>query len=1107
MQTKRPAILINRLAGAHVEHADGDGNTALLLSIDKRASIDLVTVLVQHGAAVNTRNFAGRSALTAAVEKDLPMHVKLLLEKGANPETVSEESLDKCSKEVRLMIEAKRAAASTTTSPVVPDLDLVVARQEVQRKFLKRLLPTMLRMPGMAPAGLVPATERALAVAVLLVLEHIPEETRHLITESVAAGTLALAEDLLIDGTSQDTLLSLRLVQALVKTCSPHANLVLRYYVQPIICDLAQEKGALYEKLALQPDINITLAKQPTVALLSKVVPSAEASAQGVVLLARRVQEMLSPPNEAVSAAVTRSNNNACSGANCVSSNTDFKVGNHATLSTRLAIGEASALEELHDLLLQGEVLTSKQLVDTGLLDALLAFLEPPDAVLHAQRFELFWKTLTKIPQDAVGNAATPALWALLRRIQKVISVHESVQVPVQLGTTMALGVDLGMRALLEPHRVELVSLAKVESATATAVAAAETLNASVAMTDGDRAGASDTGCTDCVAVERSAFRAEVGELGRQEIADAEASAVSQVHTVDVDGTAVQDVQAPCTAERSFSSGSASEGREHVAGGASNRGGDAAPSSQEFDPTLAGSTRETRAAATEARESTRVWEAASTKTEEEAKGMNALSVLVEPLVSVMQLSSHVLRLSDINDVGYEAYCQGLVGLMIFDRPRVLLAEQAVSYRPAIVEGFRRVSSSGIGVHQLRYCAGVVLDDQGLPCSDSVQELRKEGEEARVEVVLAVRDYRLSRLRMLPCVYSEHATELSARAAAAWAEAAEEEERCYMIVITYPHEAVPMDIFIDSVMGAVLQALRQADPGQTPYGKQYGDEYDFPSRGFVDGQPEFQESLTRGLSESPFEAAVARGQTRREAQVLLSRLNGICEASIKVDRSKNFMPPLQQGSELNIGSRVQSKYGRHDSDSAFGTVIARGGRMATDSSATPKSSDRYSVVYDDGVVVEAVPCNSLRALAKRQQPVPPAPGRHLAVALGRAVAAPLLDDGPTNPAALSRAFKSFLRKGEEAVPVRYELAEPATNQAGPGGAPPTSQALPASGSSTHGTGAEAGTSGDARTHALAGHSSRVNALGGLSCRDGREYFEDLELFPPPLLQVHFALLKA
>ena len=1094
------------MAGAHVEHADGDGNTALLLSIDKRASIDLVTVLVQHGAAVNTRNFAGRSALTAAVEKDLPLHVKLLLDKGANPETVSEESLAKCGEVVRLMIEAKRAATSLTKSPVVPDLDLVVARQEVQRKFLKRILPTMLRMPGMAPAGLVPATERALAVAVLLVLEHIPAETRHLITESVAAGTLALAEDLLIDGTSQDTLLSLRLVQALVKTCSPHAKLVPRYYVQPIICDLAQEKGALYEKLALQPDINITLAKQPTVALLSKVVPSAEASAQGIVLLARRVQDMLSPSKDAVSAAVTRSNSNACSGASCVSWEADFKVGNHATLSTRLAIGEASALEELHDLLLQGEVLTSKQLVDTGLLDALLAFLEPPDAVLHAQRFALFWKTLTKIPQDAVGNTATPALWALLRRIQKVISVHESVQVPVQLGTTMALGVNLGMRALLEPHSVELVSLAKVESATATALAAAETLDASVAMTDGDLAVASDTGCTDCVAVERSAFRAEVGRLGRQEIADAEGTAASQVRTVDVDGKAVQDVQASCTAEQGLSSGSASEGREHVAGGASNRGGDSAPSSKEFDPTLAGNTRETRAAAAEAQESTRIWEAASTKTEE-ANCMNALSVLVEPLVSVMQLSSHVLRLSDINDVGYEAYCQGLVGLMIFDRPRVLLAEQAVTYRPAIVEGFRRVSSSGIGVHQLRYCAGVVLDDQGLPCSDSVQELEEEGGEARVEVVLAVRDYRLSRLRMLPCVYSEHATELSARAAAAWAEAAEEEERCYMIVITYPHEAVPMDIFIDSVMGAVLQALRQADPGQTPYGKQYGDEYDFPSRGFVDGQPEFQESLTRGLSESPFEAAVARGQTRREAQVLLSRLNGICEASIKVDRSKNFMPSLQQGSELNVGSRVQSKYGRHDSDSAFGTVIARGGRMATDSSATPKSSDRYSVVYDDGVVVEAVPCNSLRALAKRQQPVPPAPGRHLAVALGRAVAAPLLDDGPTNPAALSRAFKSFLRKGEEAVPVRYELAEPATNQAGPGCAPPTSQALPASGSSTHGTGAEAGTSGDARTHALAGHSSRVNALGGLSCRDGREYFEDLELYAPPLLQVHFALLKA
>ena len=218
-----------------------------------------------------------------------------------------------------------------------------------------------------------------------------------------------------------------------------------------------------------------------------------------------------------------------------------------------------------------------------------------------------------------------------------------------------------------------------------------------------------------------------------------------------------------------------------------------------------------------------------------------------------------------------------------------------------------------------------------------------------------------------------------------------------------------------------------DSAQTPYGKQYGDEYDFPSRGFADGQPEFQESLTRGLSEAPYEAPVARGQTRREAQVLVSRLNGICEASLKVDHSssRHFMTPLQQGLEFTHGSRVHSKYGRIDSKGSLATVIARGRGVGGSVPKSASGADRYTMIYDDGVVVEAVPRNSMRPLAKRSAPAvtsSPAP-RRLAFALGR-VAPPSSDEGPSNPAALSRVFKSFLRKGEDAVPVRYELTEDA-----------------------------------------------------------------------------------
>ena len=64
------------------------------------------------------------------------------------------------------------------------------------------------------------------------------------------------------------------------------------------------------------------------------------------------------------------------------------------------------------------------------------------------------------------------------------------------------------------------------------------------------------------------------------------------------------------------------------------------------------------------------------------------------------------------------------------------------------------------------------------------------------------------------------------------------------------------------MGAIKMAMRQPDPGQTPFGRSEGDDYDLPSRGFPEGLPEFQQVLTRGLSEAPFTAPVARGQTRR-----------------------------------------------------------------------------------------------------------------------------------------------------------------------------------------------------------------------------------------------------
>ena len=46
--------------------------------------------------------------------------------------------------------------------------------------------------------------------------------------------------------------------------------------------------------------------------------------------------------------------------------------------------------------------------------------------------------------------------------------------------------------------------------------------------------------------------------------------------------------------------------------------------------------------------------------------------------------------------------------------------------------------------------------------------------------------------------------------------------------------------------------------------QAGEEYDFPSRGYSEGQAQFHEAVTRGLTHPPYEAAIARQPTRTQA---------------------------------------------------------------------------------------------------------------------------------------------------------------------------------------------------------------------------------------------------
>jgi len=291
--------------GAQIEHTDAEGNTPLLLCLDKGGSSDLMTVLLQHGASVNAENLTGRTPLAAAVEKDRTVLVKRLLLLDANPDKVSDEALSKSTEEIRGAIEEKRAAAmerhveaeTPLEKAAVMDTDAAVeACRIVQRQFVSVILPTLLRVHAMPPAGLPPQAERALARVVVLVLEHLPAATElqaQINSVDVAGLAFAVVEDMVISQSPYDVLLALRLVQAVLRVDIAHAALIERYYVLTVVQELAQEKGSLYETLALQPPVAIAFAQQPAGAVLSNMLPTTEASAQGVALLARKLVEMI----------------------------------------------------------------------------------------------------------------------------------------------------------------------------------------------------------------------------------------------------------------------------------------------------------------------------------------------------------------------------------------------------------------------------------------------------------------------------------------------------------------------------------------------------------------------------------------------------------------------------------------------------------------------------------------------------------------------------------------------------------------------------------------------------------------------------------------------
>ena len=86
------------------------------------------------------------------------------------------------------------------------------------------------------------------------------------------------------------------------------------------------------------------------------------------------------------------------------------------------------------------------------------------------------------------------------------------------------------------------------------------------------------------------------------------------------------------------------------------------------------------------------------------------------------------------------------------------------------------------------------------------------------------------------------------------------------------EGLPVELFLDNVMSEVRRALRQAEAGQPPMTRAAGEDYGWRDRGWERGGAQFERTLVEKLRENGV-GAVARRQTKHEAETLVSRLQG------------------------------------------------------------------------------------------------------------------------------------------------------------------------------------------------------------------------------------------
>lgn len=345
-----------------------------------------------------------------------------------------------------------------------------------------------------------------------------------------------------------------------------------------------------------------------------------------------------------------------------------------------------------------------------------------------------------------------------------------------------------------------------------------------------------------------------------------------------------------------------------------------------------------------------------------AAGVSAapLQFSMDPLVRVRELQAHLLRTTAPADTAYDAFCERLVGCVIEERPQGLASASGTSagivdtpmpMRRAIVTGFSVVTPLRLPLHSLEYESG-----------------------GSASVVMASRDYRI-----VGRVPQETLAKLRVSATAASrnsATVADPDARIHTVAVTCP-EGLPVEFFLENVLSEVRRALRQAEPGCAPMTRSVNDDYGWRDRGWDRGGAQFERGLSEKLKELGV-AAVARRQTKREAETLVNRLKDTVMVSIELEPEGgdgNGDGDSAASERFPLQARVQGLVAMESSatgSSSSAGIRDSGGAQWLPATIVERAPSGLSLVFDDGSFESSVPAYRVRPVpqetAKRLHPL-------------------------------------------------------------------------------------------------------------------------------------------